>query len=349
MNCAWCGAPFTPNRIGRPRVYCSEACRRAAGHHREDLRAGTPQPIPSGLSRKEYGQRIRRAHERGEPVELGARICPVPECGRERGGHRYCTQHYFQRRRAQRRSSYHQRRQPPEPIPARPCAQCNQPYVPRDRHPGRRFCSPQCRKRWQYTHPTAARIEYEKHRPRRGWSTCRTCGLRFRPQQLRYCSDTCRPIRVQPQPKPPRPPRACRICNQAIPASEHVASKYCSAVCRLEGNRLASRRRHPRRSTWIPKELQCLACGTSFLQKAPNHLFCDTYGRRRDGQSRCARRFDKTRSLIIGGTGLSLNDLPTSLLDFLRTYRELNLWRNRQQHGSQGARAASETRPNEHG
>ncbi len=36
-SCAWCLAPFTPNTLGRPRRYCSVACRTEAGHWREDL------------------------------------------------------------------------------------------------------------------------------------------------------------------------------------------------------------------------------------------------------------------------------------------------------------------------
>jgi hypothetical protein len=35
--CDWCGASFVPNLTGRPRRYCSVACRTDAGHYREDL------------------------------------------------------------------------------------------------------------------------------------------------------------------------------------------------------------------------------------------------------------------------------------------------------------------------
>lgn len=35
--CGWCGGPFTPNTLGRPRRYCSVQCRTDAGHYREDL------------------------------------------------------------------------------------------------------------------------------------------------------------------------------------------------------------------------------------------------------------------------------------------------------------------------
>lgn len=36
-SCHWCGGPFTRNALGRPRRYCSIACRQEASHHREDL------------------------------------------------------------------------------------------------------------------------------------------------------------------------------------------------------------------------------------------------------------------------------------------------------------------------
>ena len=35
--CAWCGHPFRPNSIGRPRRYCSVGCRTEHGHYVEAL------------------------------------------------------------------------------------------------------------------------------------------------------------------------------------------------------------------------------------------------------------------------------------------------------------------------
>jgi hypothetical protein len=40
-TCAWCGQPFAPNSLGRPRVYCSTACRRRHGRYTEALPAWT--------------------------------------------------------------------------------------------------------------------------------------------------------------------------------------------------------------------------------------------------------------------------------------------------------------------
>jgi hypothetical protein len=33
-TCTWCGLPFTPNAIGRPRRYCSLECRGDAAYYR---------------------------------------------------------------------------------------------------------------------------------------------------------------------------------------------------------------------------------------------------------------------------------------------------------------------------
>ena len=35
--CAWCTRPFTPNALGRPRVYCSLSCRREHGRYADAL------------------------------------------------------------------------------------------------------------------------------------------------------------------------------------------------------------------------------------------------------------------------------------------------------------------------
>jgi hypothetical protein len=46
-RCAHCGEPFTPNKIGRPQLYCSPAHRQAAYEQRRRIYAFPDAPEPS--------------------------------------------------------------------------------------------------------------------------------------------------------------------------------------------------------------------------------------------------------------------------------------------------------------
>lgn len=64
-GCAWCDAPFAPNRTGRPRRYCSIPCRQAAGHYRERGPA-----LRAWLAELEDSERAHRRRELPVPVYL---------------------------------------------------------------------------------------------------------------------------------------------------------------------------------------------------------------------------------------------------------------------------------------
>jgi hypothetical protein len=64
--CDWCGASFVPNLTGRPRRYCSAACRTDAGHYRAAL--------PGWLDTLADREASAAGYKRGVPAFLATEI-----------------------------------------------------------------------------------------------------------------------------------------------------------------------------------------------------------------------------------------------------------------------------------
>lgn len=202
------------------------------------------------------------------------------------------------------------------PLIDRTCALCGVTYTPT--HPRQtRFCSPTCKARMDSRKTDAKRkargIVYHCHR------TCVVCGTTFLgaggKAGSKYCSPFCRLTAHPPKQTIHESPgeRHCRDCDIVI----QPPKRLCHA-CRVVSHKDYERRynaRRPRAHHAVATRL-CLGCLQPFTTNIPTKTYC--------GRA-CQKRCRGIRETLIGGTSLSILDLPAEVLTLAALYRQYHL------------------------
>jgi len=161
------------------------------------------------------------------------------------------------------------------------CEVCGQSFEPNKYRPKQRFCSPQCRLKWESQHQYNPKIY-----------TCQHCGKEYAPKVANrdmYCSRECyqahgrrgiTPVFVF----------VCKVCGAHV---ERYGG-YCSDECRKEVARRKAQERE--RREYKPRQHKCKECGVFFTTSYGDsrRSFCSDkcmkkYGRRVSGARRSAR------------------------------------------------------------